>query len=148
LQVPFAGETSRKPDRNNCLVAVGIELVGSWTPFELMSFRVGRRVELDIRATDYRVGIVQELKVGQNDVGRTYMTVCAQTENSAAIACVIAPTSLALDREAAGCTIETGLRRTIDACVVARRHPAASEIARFLDRIWECGSKAHKEGDG
>jgi len=83
-----------------------------------------------------------------NDVGRVYMTVCAQTENGAAIARVIAPASLALDREAAGCTIETGLGRTIDACAVARWHPAASEITRFLDRIWECGSKAHKESDG
>jgi hypothetical protein len=76
------------------------------------------------------------------------MTVRAQTENGAAIAFVVAPTSLALDREAAGCTIETGLRRTIDACVVARRHPAANELTRFLDRIWECGSKAQKESDG
>jgi len=76
------------------------------------------------------------------------MTVCAQTENGAAIARVIAPASLALDREAASCTIETGLRRTINACAVARRHPATREITRFLDSIWECGSKAHKESDG
>jgi hypothetical protein len=61
------------------------------------------------------------------------MTVCSQTENGAAIACVIASTSLALDRDATSCTIETGLRRTIDACAVARRHPAANKIPRFLD---------------
>ena len=83
-----------------------------------------------------------------NDVGGRYMTVFAQAKNGAAIAFVIAPTSLALDRDAASCTIETGLRWTIDACAVARRHPTASDITRFLDRIWECGSKAHKESDG
>jgi len=73
------------------------------------------------------------------------MAFCIQTDTFATI--FFAFTSLAFDRDATGGAVEAGRRRTLHTCVV--RHSAADKILpAVVNRTWNGGNKAHKQGEG